>query len=65
MGSKREFREMVAFVDKHKIVPIVSRSVKGLDNLEAIDGLFAEMEGGKQFGKLVIEIGDEDATSKL
>jgi len=64
MGSKREFREMVAFVNKHKIKPVISRTVKGLDNLTAIDGLFTEMEEGKQFGKLVIEI-DGGALSKL
>lgn len=57
MGSKREFNDMVAFVNKHRIKPVISRTVKGLDNLEAIDGLFTEMEEGKQFGKLVIEIG--------
>ncbi|VUC33528.1 unnamed protein product, partial [Clonostachys rosea] len=65
LGSKREFRNMVAFVNKHKIVPVVSRIIKGLDNLEAIDGLFAEMEGGKQFGKLVIEISDEHTAARL
>lgn len=64
MGSKREFRDMVAFVAKHKIRPVISRTVKGLDNLEGIDGLFAEMEQGKQFGKLVIEI-DSGTSSKL
>lgn len=64
MGSRREFRDMVAFVREKKITPVVSRVVKGLDNLEAIDGLFAEMEAGKQFGKLVIEIDGKDS-SKL
>ncbi|KAK0391271.1 hypothetical protein NLU13_0772 [Sarocladium strictum] len=66
MGSRREFRDMVAFVSKHKIKPVVSRVVKGLDNLEAIDGLFEEMEMGKQFGKLVIEIDSRSSSpSKL
>lgn len=64
MGSKREFKDMVAFVNQHKIKPVISRTVKGLDNLEAIDGLFTEMEAGKQFGKLVIEI-DGPSSSKL
>lgn len=59
MGSRREFRDMVAFVAEHKICPIVSRSVRGLANLGAIDGLFADMEAGRQFGKLVVEIDDE------
>lgn len=64
MGSKKEFRDMVAFVTKHKITPVISRTVRGLDNLEAIDGLFTEMEEGKQFGKLVIEI-DGGSSPKL
>ena len=68
MGSKKEFREMVDFVREKKIRPVVSRVVKGLDNLEGIDGLFEEMHAGKQFGKLVIEISSEgggESPSKL
>lgn len=64
MGSKREFRDMIAFVGQHGIKPVVSQTVKGLDNLEGIDGLFADMEAGKQFGKLVVEIAT-DASPKL
>lgn len=64
MGSRREFRDMIKFVNEKGIKPVVSRSVKGLDNLEAIDGLFTEMKDGKQFGKLVIEI-DSGASAKL
>jgi NADPH:quinone reductase-like Zn-dependent oxidoreductase len=64
MGSSREFRDMVEFVRTHEIRPVVSRTVRGLSNLEAIDGLFADMENGSQFGKLVIEV-DDDSNSKL
>ncbi|KAF5640793.1 zinc-binding dehydrogenase [Fusarium sp. NRRL 52700] len=56
MGSRIEFREMVAFVRQHRIKPVVSRCVKGLDNLDAINDLFQDMKDSKQFGKLVIEI---------
>ena len=56
MGSRDEFREMVAFVDEHKIKPVVSKVIKGLDNLDAIDGLFEDIKYGRQFGKLVIEL---------
>ncbi|KAM3503009.1 hypothetical protein MY11210_008875 [Beauveria gryllotalpidicola] len=59
MGSKREFRDMVAFVDTHKIKPVVSKTVRGLCDLEAIETLFVDMHAGRQFGKLVIEIDDE------
>ncbi|KAH7035263.1 zinc-binding dehydrogenase [Microdochium trichocladiopsis] len=65
MGSRAEFAEMVAFVAERKIVPVVSRVVKGLDNLGEIDGLFKEMGEGKQFGKLVIEISKPGETAKL
>lgn len=30
MGSRREFKDMVAFVEKHKIKPVVSHTFKGL-----------------------------------
>ncbi|KAI1408821.1 oxidoreductase [Hypoxylon sp. FL1857] len=67
MGSRAEFRDMVEFVRKQQIRPVVSRVVKGLDNIEAVDGLFEDMRKGKQFGKLVIEISpsEEETGAKL
>ncbi|OTA69408.1 oxidoreductase [Hypoxylon sp. EC38] len=62
MGSRAEFRDMVEFVRKQQIRPVVSRVVKGLDNIEAIDDLFEDMRKGKQFGKLVIEISPSEET---
>lgn len=56
LGSRTEFRDMVNFVGEKKIRPVISRTVKGLDCVDAIDGLFEDMRSGKQFGKLVIEI---------
>ncbi|KAI6086424.1 oxidoreductase [Hypoxylon rubiginosum] len=56
LGSRLEFRDMMNFVKERKIKPIISRTVKGLDCVEAIDGLFEDMKAGKQFGKLVIQI---------
>ena len=64
MGSRKEFHDMVAFVGEKKIKPIVSRVVKGLDNLKEIDTLFDDMKNGSQFGKLVIDFGS-GAPSKL
>ncbi|KAH6676828.1 hypothetical protein B0J14DRAFT_537604 [Halenospora varia] len=65
MGSRKEFREMIAFVNEKKIVPVVSRVVKGgLENLEGIDGVFKEMSEGRQFGKLVVEVQGEEAEGK-
>ena len=63
MGSKREFGEMVEFVRERRIRPVVSRVVKGLDNLEGIEGLFEDMKAGRQFGKLVIQIGGDGGES--
>ncbi|KAK4119651.1 oxidoreductase [Parathielavia appendiculata] len=56
LGSRVEFADFVEFVGQHKIRPVVSRSVKGLDCVDAIEGLFDELKEGKQFGKLVVEI---------
>lgn len=66
MGSRKEFKDMVAFVNEKKIKPIVSRVVKGIDNIEEIDGLFEDMKKGSQFGKLIIEVADGSGSpSKL
>ncbi|KAI1436702.1 hypothetical protein GGR50DRAFT_649145 [Xylaria sp. CBS 124048] len=66
MGSRKEFRDMVEFVTKHEIHPVVSRVVKGLENAKEIEELFEEIREGRQFGKLVIEIAPDDkGASKL
>lgn len=56
MGSHEEFREMLKFVEEHKLVPVVSKSVHGLENWDGIEELFTDIRDGKNFGKLVIEI---------
>ncbi|KAF2837291.1 GroES-like protein [Patellaria atrata CBS 101060] len=58
MGSRAEFAAMLAFVRTHKLRPVISRVVKGLD-VDKIDGLFEDMKAGRQFGKLVVEIAGE------
>ncbi|KAJ4355160.1 hypothetical protein N0V95_003182 [Ascochyta clinopodiicola] len=63
MGSRKEFADMVAFVREKQIRPVVSRSVHGLD-VAKIDGLFEDMREGRQFGKLVVTLG-EGGKSKL
>ncbi|KAJ5679180.1 hypothetical protein N7462_007424 [Penicillium macrosclerotiorum] len=65
MGSRKEFKEMVEFVNTQKIHPVVSRILKtDIEDLVAIDGLFEDMKEGKQFGKLVIDFG-KTSGSKL
>ncbi|EKG14309.1 Alcohol dehydrogenase superfamily zinc-containing [Macrophomina phaseolina MS6] len=59
MGSRLEFKQMVEFVNEKNLKPVISRVVSGIDNIEAIDGLFEDMKKGNQFGKLVIEISKE------
>ncbi|MCJ1431653.1 hypothetical protein MMC27_001008 [Xylographa pallens] len=60
MGSRAEFRAMVAYVAKEKIRPIASRVIDGgLQNLEGIESLFDDMKAGRQFGKLVIAVGED------
>jgi D-arabinose 1-dehydrogenase-like Zn-dependent alcohol dehydrogenase len=55
MGSRKEFTDMVKFVNEKKLKPVISRVVHGMD-LKQIDGLFDDMKTGSQFGKLVVEI---------
>lgn len=65
MGSRKEFRDMVEYVAKQQIHPVISRVVHGLDNLKDIDALFEDMKKGSQFGKLVIQVSNESQQSKL
>lgn len=59
MGSRKEFEDMVKFVNAKNLKPVVSRTVFGLENIEGINGLFEDMKSGSQFGKLVIELAKE------
>ncbi|KAF3908222.1 hypothetical protein AA313_de0203593 [Arthrobotrys entomopaga] len=60
MGSRKEFAEMVQFIDKNKIKPVVSSVVRGLDRAEEV---FEAMKNGTQFGKLVVEVDVDGADS--
>lgn len=60
MGSRAEFKDMIAFVDEKKIRPIVSRVVEGsLADIGKWDELFDDMRRGKQFGKLVYAVKED------
>jgi D-arabinose 1-dehydrogenase-like Zn-dependent alcohol dehydrogenase len=63
MGSRKEFAEMVQFVSEKSIRPVISRVVKGIDDLSALDGLWEDMKKGDQFGKLVIELAQTGRSS--
>lgn len=57
MGSRKEFAEMVRFVEDNHLRPVISRVVHGFHNLDEIDGLFEDMKTARQFGKLVVDFG--------
>ncbi len=66
MGSRKEFKDMINFIKKTRSRPVVSRVVRGIENLEEIDSLFEDMKQGKQLGKLVVQIeAAEERESKL
>lgn len=65
MGSRKEFSDMMKFVNDKGLRPLVSRTVQGITNLKDIDGLFEDMNNGTQLGKLVIEIAPDSSKSKL
>ncbi len=53
MGTNEEFADMLAFVEKHEIVPVVDE----VFSLENGNAALEKMARGGQFGKLVLEIG--------
>ncbi|OAD69621.1 hypothetical protein PHYBLDRAFT_116257 [Phycomyces blakesleeanus NRRL 1555(-)] len=64
LGSRKEFREMVDFIDKHKIKPVVSFVWHGL-SMASMDSAIEVMRRGDQFGKLVIEFDSQNRIQKL
>ncbi|KAK3064864.1 hypothetical protein LTR53_018352 [Teratosphaeriaceae sp. CCFEE 6253] len=65
MGSRKEFADMVKFVEAKGLKPVVSRTVSGLENFDGINSLFEDMKNGTQYGKLVVLVADEKEVSKL
>jgi D-arabinose 1-dehydrogenase-like Zn-dependent alcohol dehydrogenase len=66
MGSRKEFKEMIDFIKQRRGKPVISRIIGGIDNIEGINSLFEDMKGGKQVGKLVVEIDESlERKSKL
>ncbi|MGE7881735.1 zinc-binding dehydrogenase [Bacillus sp. NPDC094077] len=52
MGSREEFNEMIKFIERHKIIPIIDK-VYSLE--EAIQAL-SRMEQGEQFGNIALRM---------
>ncbi|TFY64679.1 hypothetical protein EVJ58_g2458 [Rhodofomes roseus] len=57
MGSHKDLVDATAFLAQHRLVPIVSHVLDGLENAEQGFELISK---GKQFGKVVIRIKHED-----
>ena len=55
MGSRKEFTEVIQFIGKHRVQPVVD-SVYSMDDVNSVDNAFDVMRAGTQFGKLVIRI---------
>ena len=52
MGNHDEFKDMLAFVSKHKIHPVIDSVYKMEDHQKAFD----RMDKGEQFGKIVLDL---------
>ncbi|KAG2145067.1 hypothetical protein BD769DRAFT_1419676 [Suillus cothurnatus] len=61
MGSLKDLKDATTFVSEHRIVPVVSHVLEGL---EAAEEGFELMKRGDQFGKIVVRINDK-ANAKL
>lgn len=55
MGSKQDLIDATNFLAQHRIVPVVSEV---LDGLESAERGFQILENGEQFGKIVIRVAD-------
>ena len=54
MGNMREFAEMLTFVRKRGVKPVIDQVFPLADGANA----FARLEEGQQFGKIVLKVGD-------
>lgn len=52
MGNDHEFKEMLNFVEKHKLEPIMETPIPFGQIMEGFD----KMQSGRQFGKIVVEM---------
>ncbi|KAJ6462464.1 hypothetical protein C8R45DRAFT_1064429 [Mycena sanguinolenta] len=62
MGSRADLVAATAFLAQHKIIPVVSVVLPGL---EAAEEGFQMMEKGSQFGKIVVKVGNGAAKAHL
>jgi len=60
MGSIQDLRDATDFISKHRVVPVVSHVIEGLESAE--QG-FELLNKGDQFGKVVIRV-DKDVRNR-
>jgi len=53
MGSEKDLKDATEFIAKHKVKPIVSHT---LDGLESAEEGFELLKTGDQFGKIIIKL---------
>lgn len=61
MGSRDEFRQLVAFIAEKHIKPIVDSS----HSFSNVEDAFTLMKEGKNFGKIVIDVQSGGISPKL
>jgi len=62
MGSKADLQAATDFIAQHRIAPVVSRVLDGLENAEEGFELLAR---GEHFGKIVIRMDGSSTNAKL
>ena len=53
MGTEREFADMISFVNRNRLTPVVDEII----DLAEAETALRRMDDGKQFGKIVLHIG--------
>ncbi len=54
MGTEQEFADMLAFINQKQLVPVLDETFP----LSAIEQAILKMNNGKQFGKIIVKIGN-------
>lgn len=54
MGTSKDFADMLMFINKHKIVPVID----SVFDLEHTASAFDRMQSAGQFGKIVVRVGE-------
>lgn len=61
MGNDQEFAQMVEFVEKHRIKPVIDTIMPFREAVAA----FNRMRKGSQFGKIILQISDDSVVGKF